>query len=224
LPLSELDELSKRPSFLLVRVDAGLMVRFQRCVIAGDFDSGHLPAAEPTGRVVPPPSTFNLHPSARPSRCRRAALSGRSSGANDLAQFALQSDESLYGTGLSSSVSHVAPVVNAHATHADPSPLNDLTAFVGLAVVNNYASLDALYVHLEKVKLDDAERLRPGWDRYFMVRPHRWHACRARDADVGSEALRLLDPRQPCQFAEQLHEASGRGPARPKQPHRLDRL
>lgn len=30
LPLSELDEFSKRPSFLLVRVDAGLMVRFQR--------------------------------------------------------------------------------------------------------------------------------------------------------------------------------------------------
>lgn len=30
LPLSELDEFGKRPSFLLVRVDAGLMVRFQR--------------------------------------------------------------------------------------------------------------------------------------------------------------------------------------------------
>lgn len=32
LPVADLDEFGKRPSFLLVRVDAGLMVRFQRCV------------------------------------------------------------------------------------------------------------------------------------------------------------------------------------------------
>lgn len=86
--------------------------------------------------------------------------------ADDLAQFALESDELLYGTGPSSSV---APVANGHVPRADSSPLNDLTTFVGLAVVNNYTDLESLYAHLVKLKLDDAERLRPGWDRYFMV-------------------------------------------------------
>lgn len=126
--------------------------------------TGHLSLLLTDVRVASPSTLAGLAD-------RRAAVSDRSPNADDLPRFALRSDELLYGTGPTSSVSHVpdvAPVANGHTTQ--PAPLNDLTAFVGLAVVNNYANLDALYVHLAKVKLDDTERLRPGWDRYFMVR------------------------------------------------------
>lgn len=36
-------------------------------------------------------------------------------------------------------------------------------------VNNSFDSLSALYSHLDDVDLMDVERLRPGWDTYFMV-------------------------------------------------------
>lgn len=153
LPLLDLDEFSKRPSFLLVRVDAGLMVRYRR-------------SERTFQNVLWSDLRLTLRAPLTPSR--RSTLVQRPEGAaDDLAQFALQSDESLYGVRPPTS----APLANGVAPNTPgPSPINDLTSYVGLSVVNNYDTLEALHVHLDRIKLDDPERLRPGWDRYFMVR------------------------------------------------------
>lgn len=45
------------------------------------------------------------------------------------------------------------------------SSLNDL---VNLHVVNSYDSFRALHAELNELNLLDPERLRPGWDAYFM--------------------------------------------------------
>jgi hypothetical protein len=42
-------------------------------------------------------------------------------------------------------------------------------AVAGLRVSNGFADLEALYRHLDSINLLDDERLRPGWDLYFMV-------------------------------------------------------
>ena len=46
--------------------------------------------------------------------------------------------------------------------------LHSLTDLVNLHVVNPYDSFRALHEHLDELNLLDPERLRPGWDVYFM--------------------------------------------------------
>jgi dCMP deaminase len=40
-----------------------------------------------------------------------------------------------------------------------------------LRISNGSPDLDGLYRHLDAINLLDEERLRPGWDLYFMVSP-----------------------------------------------------
>jgi hypothetical protein len=56
----------------------------------------------------------------------------------------------------------------------DPTrdPLNDiLKAIAHVSITNNFPSLPELYVHLDSLALPSSERVRPGWDDYFMVSP-----------------------------------------------------
>jgi hypothetical protein len=55
-------------------------------------------------------------------------------------------------------------------------------------VCNNFVSVELLHAYLDKLDLLDEERLRPGWDLYFMVRLR----LEGRGAMVGIEPARLL--------------------------------
>ncbi|KIP12533.1 hypothetical protein PHLGIDRAFT_97931 [Phlebiopsis gigantea 11061_1 CR5-6] len=46
--------------------------------------------------------------------------------------------------------------------------LHSLCQISNLRVVNSFDTVDALYEHLDDLDLTNAERLRPGWDTYFM--------------------------------------------------------
>lgn len=39
-----------------------------------------------------------------------------------------------------------------------------------VTICNNFENVDGLWRYLDSVNLMDEERLRPGWDTYFMVR------------------------------------------------------
>lgn len=39
-----------------------------------------------------------------------------------------------------------------------------------ISICNNFPTVPALYAYLDELNLLDEERLRPGWDTYFMVR------------------------------------------------------
>ena len=47
--------------------------------------------------------------------------------------------------------------------------LHDLQPFVNVTVINNFPSVEQLWQHLSELDLLNSERLRPGWDSYFMV-------------------------------------------------------
>ncbi len=49
------------------------------------------------------------------------------------------------------------------------SSLKDALSFAQLHVMNDYATREELYAYLDELDLLNGERLRPGWDTYFMV-------------------------------------------------------
>jgi hypothetical protein len=71
------------------------------------------------------------------------------------------------------------------------SAMTDFSRVMSLATVkvdNCFPTIEGLWTYLESLNLLDEERLRPGWDTYFMVSPfhptreganarhwHRWH-------------------------------------------------
>ncbi|KAF8600834.1 hypothetical protein BDV93DRAFT_256045 [Ceratobasidium sp. AG-I] len=71
-----------------------------------------------------------------------------------LEQFIQQSDEERFGPQLK----------------ADQDPLNQiLRAIPHVSVTNNFSGLSELHAHLDSLSLRNPERLRPGWDDYFMM-------------------------------------------------------
>ena len=47
--------------------------------------------------------------------------------------------------------------------------LRSLLSHAHLTIMNNFETIADLEAHLDEVNLLDAERMRPGWDGYFMV-------------------------------------------------------
>ncbi|KAF7972196.1 hypothetical protein HWV62_18676 [Athelia sp. TMB] len=103
---------SRRPAFLLVRVDSPLGVRFAR--------------------------------------------SGGKANA-DLESFIEEDDRIEFGSGLSG------------GRKAEEKGLRALRRVVHVHISNVYATTAELYTHMDAINLLDPERLRPGWDTYFMV-------------------------------------------------------
>jgi dCMP deaminase len=47
--------------------------------------------------------------------------------------------------------------------------MRSLLSHAHLTIMNDFDTILALEAHLDEVNLLDPERLRPGWDGYFMV-------------------------------------------------------
>lgn len=71
----------------------------------------------------------------------------------------------MYGTGAADAPAP-APVP---AATGPPTDLARVLAAAHVTVCNRFATVDALSAHLDALDLLDEERLRPGWDLYFMV-------------------------------------------------------
>lgn len=124
-----LDAYSRRPFFLLISVDAPLLVRWQRYQKRKqELASG---AEQPTESVTKSlPDSQQIHP------------------AETLEDFVTLSDAQLYHPE------------TGQATHISSAPVR---------LLNTSTSLAHLYVNLGKLDLLSTERLRPGWDNYFMT-------------------------------------------------------
>jgi dCMP deaminase len=83
------------------------------------------------------------------------------------------------------------PSTSSATTSMSSSAMTDFSRVMSLATVkvdNCFPTIEGLWTYLDTLNLLDEERLRPGWDTYFMVSPfhptleganarhwHRWH-------------------------------------------------
>lgn len=138
-----LDVYSRRPFFLLISVDAPLLVRWKRYqnrrAEAHSSSSSAAAAAAPSS---PGP------PSNPPLQLTNGTPKGEElPAATTLEDFAALSDAQLYHP------------LTGQATHISSASVR---------LLNTSNSLASLYVNLGKLDLLSTERLRPSWDNYFM--------------------------------------------------------
>lgn len=110
----------------------------------------------------------------------------------------------------------------ANSASATPS-LRAVLAYAQLHILNNFETEEELFRHLDNVDLLNAERLRPGWDTYFMVRGI-GVAGGESVTDIQSFRSPSIDARFAGVIAVELHEASRWRTARAIEAHPLDRL
>ncbi|KKY34320.1 putative deoxycytidylate deaminase [Diaporthe ampelina] len=124
-----LDAYSRRPFFLLISVDAPLLVRWKRYQKRKqELASSTEQSTEPVTKSLP--DSQQAYP------------------AEALEDFVTLSDAQLYHPE------------TGQATHISSAPVR---------LLNTSSSLAHLYVNLGKLDLLSTERLRPGWDNYFMT-------------------------------------------------------
>jgi len=106
------------------------------------------------------PATSERRSKLRVSACHHELI-GRRNGVS-LDDFVEIHDKLHYGSSTPSSSSSVG----------GSSAMTDFSRVMSLATVkvdNCFASVEALWTYLGTLNLLDEERLRPGWDTYFMV-------------------------------------------------------
>ncbi|KAG6901812.1 hypothetical protein C0995_007611 [Termitomyces sp. Mi166 len=84
------------------------------------------------------------------------------SGEKSLEKFVQDNDRVSFGVDLSDSE-------ETDSKDSEPSSLLSLRDLVNVHVFNSFKSISSLHKYLEELNLVDSERLRPGWDTYFMV-------------------------------------------------------
>lgn len=83
---------------------------------------------------------------------------------NSLRNFVQEHDEHFYGTAEWNSQASSSKL----STGPGRPSLQNLNQVSNIRVVNSFDTIDALYDHLDDLDLTNTERLRPGWDTYFM--------------------------------------------------------
>lgn len=100
---------------------------------------------------------FKLLKTKLSTRCEDSGIS--------LEEFIREHDYHYYGTSDASLETPRKTTFGSTPAGPTLSSLNDL---VNLHVVNSFDSFEALHAYLGQLNLLDPERLRPGWDTYFM--------------------------------------------------------
>lgn len=122
------------------------------------------------------------------------------------------------------SLLHGLPSAQIHALPAlaQGQFMSDFRRILTLAHVhvdNNFTDVSALNWYLDRLDLLDEERLRPGWDTYFMVRLiHHTHVTNA-DTDPNCIDFSVFGVR-----TLKLHETTSRGFACEIEANSVDRL
>lgn len=81
-----------------------------------------------------------------------------------LEEFIREHDIFFYGAQSLDVTVHKNPVAGTQ----DLASLRSLDHMVNLHILNVYRTLPDLYAYLDELNLSNPERLRPGWDTYFM--------------------------------------------------------
>jgi len=81
---------------------------------------------------------------------------------NSLKQFVKENDWIIFG-------SDAQPTQEPDGRQPPTTALRGFRNLVNVHVGNVFDSMSALYSHLDDINLLNPERLRPGWDTYFMV-------------------------------------------------------
>lgn len=152
----------KRPFFLLIGVDAPVLLRWRR--------SGHR-----AGKAAPSLDQFVAADDADLYAVQaRHAMTGKASpslpctpskaGGQDTAMPAPETPSSI-GT---SAMHQVVQPNGLLASRSPPSSLRELMQACTLIVHNPFATVAALHTHLASLSLSSSHRLRPSWDTYFL--------------------------------------------------------
>lgn len=137
-----LDTYSRRPFFLLISVDAPLLVRWQRYQQRRQVAETDITTSLSHISILPRPS--DVATSSDDENNNNVAAGNPTMSLED---FVTLSDTQLYHP------------VTGQATHISSAPVR---------LLNTSHSLASLYVNLGKLDLLSQERLRPSWDNYFM--------------------------------------------------------
>jgi dCMP deaminase len=87
--------------------------------------------------------------------------------ATSLEEFVAQHDSLMNSSTKRQSASSDIP---SEIPSTTPSTcLRSLLSHAHLTIMNNFETIADLEAHLDEVNLLDSERMRPGWDGYFMV-------------------------------------------------------
>ncbi|KAJ9100967.1 hypothetical protein QFC19_005363 [Naganishia cerealis] len=144
--VEQVEPFVKRPFFLLVSVDGPLMTRFKREKAKSERNGQNLDL-----------QTFVSHHDALMAQL--PATSHKPTLSDQAASSAPVSTE-------------IPPSISPTATSEGRlrnSGLRQTLAYAQLSIMNSFASIAEFERYLEEVNLVNGERLRPGWDTYFMV-------------------------------------------------------
>ncbi|KAI0801016.1 cytidine deaminase-like protein [Fomes fomentarius] len=88
---------------------------------------------------------------------------------HSLEEFIREHDTFYYGPG--GGHGEVTPnptIVSFRQASASKAAFRSLSQIASVHIVNSFETVSSLHDHLERINLLDTERLRPGWDTYFM--------------------------------------------------------
>ncbi|KAI0756751.1 cytidine deaminase-like protein [Daedaleopsis nitida] len=85
-----------------------------------------------------------------------------------LEEFIKEHDIFYYGSSDHGQNTPNPTTVSFELQQASKVPYRSLSTLAAVHVINSFETVADLYDHLEKINLLDTERLRPGWDTYFM--------------------------------------------------------
>lgn len=206
----DIEQFVKRPFFLLVGVDGPLMTRF------GREKTKSVPQSLRHLRLLTV-RTFHCRAQARDqSLDLETFIADHDTLMQHLPLLLCESDARPQLQYSDSDMVDIPPSISPKAstsTRTTSAGLKNALAYAQLQVMNNFATVPELEAHLDTLNLTDGERLRPGWDTYFMVSRWKVHwTSLTTTTDTG--VARIL--------AVKLHETSRGGPFSPLETDPLD--
>ncbi|ORY32217.1 cytidine deaminase-like protein [Naematelia encephala] len=145
----------KRPSFLLVFVDGPVRARFER---------ERQRSLEARGKIISLDEFIDQHDLLYNGPSSSTCSSSNSSSSSSSSTTNTPSTSTSTSTSLSST-----PASSSSSSYQQQTDLTRLARLATVTICNNLSTLLELETYLDQLNLVDEERLRPGWDTYFMT-------------------------------------------------------